>query len=160
MDNTKIRERLFKSILFYLLLISQIVIGLFREKITTNLDQIPPLYFSDKEKSILQSFFLQLEQRIPVFLNNFGILSLAPFFLSIVLGCLSLHFNWSLKTFSKNFVIIVLIYYLISTFLIYSFTAYPYFVRVWHDFTDIYYSPLLLIFLFFIFKIMQGRQTN
>ncbi|SFF29321.1 hypothetical protein [Thermoflexibacter ruber] len=150
---------IFKRILLFFLLGLHFILGILREKIVLVLDSFFEVSIIKNENFILRPLLVFFQQKIPVFLANFGILFSAPFFLLLTLLCLSIYFHWKGSFFFKVFVVIILFYFFTAIVLIFTFTAHPPLVRLWHDFTDIYFSPLLLIFLFFIFKIGKTKKA-
>jgi hypothetical protein len=151
---------IFRKILLTVLIGLQFILGLLREKIVLALDSFFETSITKNENFILRHGVVFLQQKIPVFLANFGILFLAPFFLLLTLLCLNTYFRWKIRFFSIVFIISLFIYFLITVALIFAFTAYPSLVRLWHDFTDIYFSPLLLIFLFLFFQLGKQKRLS
>lgn len=149
-----------RRILLFLLVGLHFILGIFREKIVLALDSFFEVSIVKNESFMLRPLVVFSQQKIPVFLANFGILFYAPFFLLLTLLCLSVYFYWQIGFFFKVFIVIMLLYFFIATFLIFVFTAQPSLVRLWHDFTDIYFSPLLLIFLFLIFKFGKQKKLS
>ncbi len=151
---------IFTKVLLTVLIGLQFILGILREKIVLTLDSFFEVFITKNENFILKHWIVFFQQKIPVFLANFGILFFAPFFLLLTLLCLSTYFRWRIGFLSKIFIINILIYFLIATVLIFAFTAYPSLVRLWHDFTDIYFSPLLLIFLFLFFQLGKQKRLS
>jgi len=151
---------IFRKILLTVLIGLQFILGLLREKIVLALDSFFETSITKNENFILRHWVVFFQQKIPVFLANFGILFLAPFFLLLTLLCLSTYFRWKIRFLSIVFIISLFIYFLIAVALIFAFTAYPSLVRLWHDFTDIYFSPLLLIFLFLFFQLGKQKRLS
>jgi len=151
---------IFRKILLTVLIGLQFILGLLREKIVLTLDSFFEVSITKNENFILRHWVVFFQQKIPVFLANFGILFSAPFFLLLTLLCLSTYFRWKIRFFSIVFIISLFIYFLIAVALIFAFTAYPSLVRLWHDFTDIYFSPLLLIFLFLFFQLGKQKRLS
>lgn len=151
---------IFRRIFLFFLIGLHFILGIFREKIVLALDSFFEVSIIKNENLIFRPLLVFFQQKIPVFLANFGILCLAPFFLLLTLLCLSVYFHWKGRFFFNIFVVIILLYFFIATVLIFIFTAHPPLVHLWHDFTDIYFSPLLLIFLFFIFELRKQKRLS